>query len=183
MQRERNGIHDLFFFFGGSMNRVNKSLLTAAVIAGLTGGIGFVNAGQLGNSSSSQQAEEKQPKHIHMHNAKEALKEARGALEKAEDVFKGHREEALAHVDHAIKEIQTAVDEAGGESSGPADRPAVSQLDEGRFPHMHKAAERMEYALSELQTADKFNGHRDAAIDEVQKGLDQLHKAIKDAER
>jgi hypothetical protein len=165
------------------MNRVNKSLLAAAVIAGLAGGVGFVRAGSLGVAPSGRQLDEGHWKHIHMHNAKEALHEARSALESAEDVFKGHREEAIAHVDHALKEVQTAVDEAGGEATNPADRPAARQLEEGRFPHMHKALERLKYALSELQSADKFNGHRDAAIDETQKAIDQLDRGIHDAER
>jgi hypothetical protein len=165
------------------MNRVNKSLLAAAVIAGLAGGVNFVRAGAAASSQAPQRLDEEHWKHVHLHNAKVALKEARTNLEKAEEVFKGHREEAIAHVDHALKEVQIAADEAGGEATDPADRPAATQLEEGRFPHMHKAFDRLKDALSELKSADKFNGHRDAAIDETQKAIDQLDRGIHDAER
>ena len=120
------------------MDRFNRNLLVAVVAGGLCGGAGDAQAGFSGGAPLAQRLDEGHWKHIHMHNALTALREARHELETAEDVFKGHRDEAIDHVDHAIKEIQAGLHEQNDEAATPADLPSAQRLE--RFPHMHHGA-------------------------------------------
>jgi len=117
-----------------------------------------------------------------MHHALTALREARHELETAEDVFRGHRDEAIDHVDHAINQIVAGLKEQNDEAAIPADLPRADRLE--RFPHMHHALDKLQEALTELNAADKvFGGHRDEAIDHTEKAIKQLQDGIQDAER
>jgi hypothetical protein len=164
------------------MNRLNRNILAAVVAGGLCGGVGYAQAGFSGSAQSAQRLDEGHWKHVHMHNALTALREARHELETAEDVFRGHRDEAIDHVDHAIKEIQVGLHEQNDEAATPADLPSAERLE--RFPHMHHALERLQGARTELDAADKiFGGHRDAAIDHTDRAIKQLQDGIQDAEK
>lgn len=78
--------------------------------------------------------------------------------------FKGHRDEVIGHVDHAIDQIRKGLVEQGDDEAWlPGNR--ASQLDDERFPHMHRALESLREAHTELDAAGKiFGGHRDEAI-------------------
>jgi hypothetical protein len=164
------------------MNRINRNALALVVAGGLCGGVGFVQAGPCAGLQAAQRLDEGHWKHVHMHNAMASLQEARHELESAEDVFRGHRDEAIEHVDHAIKEIREGLHEQHDEAALPADLPAPRRLE--RFPHMHRAMEKLQDALTELNAADKiFGGHREEAIDHTGKAIAQLQDGIHDAER
>ena len=161
------------------MNRFNRSLLAAAVAGGLCGGVGVVHA----RSSNYAPSAQRLIKYEHMHKALEHLREARKQLQDAEDIFHGHKGEALDHVDHAIKHAEEGLKEQG-EAANPTHLPAAIKLAEERFPHVHHALDRLREARSELDSADKiFGGHREKAIEETDHAIHQLEEGIHDAEK
>ena len=164
------------------MNRFKRSLLAAAIATGICGGVHFVLAGASNTAPAAQQLDEGHWRHPHMHRALEHLHEARHELEQAEDIFRGHREESLAHVDYAIKEVEIGLREQHDEATLPADLPAANKL--ARFPHMHAALDLLHEARTELDASEKvFGGHRDKAIEETDHAIKQLDEGIHDAER
>ncbi len=161
------------------MNRISRSLLAAAVAGALCGGVGLAQAG----SSTHSQGARQLARHEHMHLALDHLREARKQLEDAEDIFHGHKGEALDHVDHAIKHIEEGLKEQG-ESAMPARLPPAVKLDEKRFPHVHRALDRLREARKELDAADRiFAGHREKAMEEADRAIKQLEEGIHDAEK
>ena len=159
------------------MNRFNRCLLAAAVAGALSGGIGFVQAG----ASTNSQAAQRLAKHEHMHAALDHLREARKQMEDAEDIFHGHKGEAVEHVDNAIKHVEEGLKEQG-EAAIPADLPPAKKLE--RFEHVHHALDRLREARTELDAADKiFAGHREKAIEETDHAIKQLEEGIHDAEK
>jgi tetratricopeptide (TPR) repeat protein len=169
-----------FNFLEVRMNRVNRSLLVLAVAGGLCGGISFVQAG--GPIQRAQQLDEHHYKYEHMHNALHLLHDARQELEQAEDIFAGHRKDALDHVDQAIKHIQDGLKEQHDEEAAlPSALPAVINLDE-KYPHMRKSLDLLHQAYDELDKADHiFQGHREDAMDHCNKAIKQVEDGIKDA--
>ena len=120
------------------MNRFNRTLLAATVVGGLSGGVAWVQGGSVINPPAQQL--DGHWKHPHMHTALASLHEARHELESSEDIFKGHRQEALDHVDRAIEQIHAGLKEQGDdEAATPADLPAPGKLED--YPHMHHALE------------------------------------------
>jgi hypothetical protein len=60
---------------------------------------------------SAQQSTQPAPHHAsHMHAALHELKEARHELKEAKHDFGGHRENALKSVDHAIRQLEVALE-------------------------------------------------------------------------
>jgi hypothetical protein len=115
----------------------------------------------------------------HMHKALVSLREGRKQLEDAEDVFKGHREEALDHVDHAIKQVEDGLREQGEKIDDVAVTPAKTPLDDERFPHLRRALDRLHDAREQLQAAeDVFKGHRDEALEQTNKAIQQIEEAM-----
>jgi hypothetical protein len=164
------------------MDRFNRNVLAVVVAGSLSGGLGFAQAGPWAGPLSAQRLDEGHWKHVHMHNALVSLQEARHQLESAEDVFRGHRDEAIDHVDHAIRALKEGLHEQHDEAVLPADLPVPGRLE--RFEHMHRAMEKLQNALVELNAADKiFAGHRDEAIEHTEKAIAQLQDGIHDAER
>ena len=50
--------------------------------------------------------------------------------------------------------------------------PAVQKLDDDQYPHMHKALEDLRAARHSLENAEpRFKGHRDKAIEHVDKAI------------
>lgn len=116
----------------------------------------------------------------HMHRALDRLHEARRELEDAEDIFKGHKEEALDHVDHAIQEVKTGLEEQGEKTDAAVGVPAPRSLDDDQYPHLHHALDALHHAKDELQKADDiFKGHRAAALDQVDRAIHQIDDAVR----
>jgi len=161
------------------MKRFNRTLLAAAAVSGLVAGSGFAQTGLSNTRPGVQQFDEPKWKHPHMHHALAALQNARTELTETEDVFKGHRDEAIGHVDRAIDQIHKGLIEQGDdEASLPGNRP--SQLDDQRFPHMYRALESLREARTELDAAGKiFGGHRDEAIQHTDMAIHQLEDAMR----
>lgn len=118
----------------------------------------------------------------HMRRALTRLREARKQLEQAEDIFKGHREAALDHVDRAIKQCEEALHEQNEKADDVAvtPSPATREGDE-KYPHLRHAMRRLREAREQLDAADPiFKGHREQAIDQTDKAIHQIEQAIKD---
>ena len=160
------------------MNRLNRSLLAAAVAGSLCCGVGLVQAGSSSNSQAPQRLEKRFP---HMRLALEHLREARKQMEDAEDIFHGHKGEAVEHVNNAIRHVEEGLKEQG-EAAIPAELPAAVKL--APFEHVHHALDRLREARAELDNADKiFGGHREKAIEETDHAIHQLEEGIHDAEK
>jgi hypothetical protein len=165
------------------MNRLNRSLLVVTLAGGLCGGIGLVHANSLtGSQAARPLGEEEHWKYKHMHHAMESLREARKELELSEDVFHGHKQDAIDHVEAAIKTIEAGLKEQNDESTAPAAVPTSTKLEEEKFPHVKHAIDRLKEAKIELEAAEPiFAGHRDEAVSHTDKAIRQLEDALHDA--
>jgi hypothetical protein len=127
-----------------------------------------------------QRLDDDYPHYPHMHHALDRLREARQELENAEDIFRGHKEEALDHVDRAIDQVKTGLQEQG-EKTDAIIALAPRSLDDDHYPHLHHALDALNHAHDELQGAeDIFKGHREAALDQVDKAIHQIEDALRD---
>jgi hypothetical protein len=167
------------------MNRFNRSVLAAAVVGGLCGGIGLAQAASSSNVPTAQRLDDEHWKYPHMHHAMASLREARKDLDSAEDIFRGHRQDAIDHVEAAIKTIQEGLKEQRDEEATvPTVAPSVSNLADPSYPHMRHALERLKDAKAELEAAEHiFAGHRDEAISHTDKAIKQIEDGLHDADR
>jgi len=167
------------------MNRINRSVLAAIVAGGLCGGVGFVQAGSSTGDvyPGVQRLDDEHWHYPHMHHALASLHEARKELDDAEDIFKGHRDEAIDDVERAIKAVQDGLHEQHDEEAAiPAGSPSARNLDDDHFPHLHRALERLKDAKQELESAEPiFGGHRDEAVSRTERAMKQIEDAIRDA--
>jgi hypothetical protein len=80
----------------------------------LTGGLLLTGFGLAPSFTSvgptAAQAAERLERHPHIRKAIHELKEAKKELEKADHDFGGHRKEALKATEHAIKQLEKALD-------------------------------------------------------------------------
>jgi hypothetical protein len=158
------------------MNSLNRTVLAAAIAVG---GVGMVRADAFFSANAGAQrltgGAEEHWKYPHMHHALGALAEARKDLDDAEDIFHGHKQDAIDHVEGAMKEIRTGLKEKNDETIEQL--PAPSRL--GEYPHMHHALERLKFARKELDNADAiFGGHRDDAIEHTDKAIKQIEEGL-----
>lgn len=159
------------------MSRSKRTLIVAAVAAGLCGGIGFVQAGAPAQAPVVHLA-----RFEHMHHALEKLREARHEMDIASDIFRGHKAEALDHVDQAIHAAEEGLREQHDLSAAPARLPGAAPLE--KYEHIHRALDLLHEARSELDGAEHiFGGHRDKAMEHTDRAIHQLEDAIRDAER
>jgi hypothetical protein len=167
------------------MNRFNRSIVTAAVAGGLCGGIGLVQAGSSINVPAFQRLDDEHWKYPHMHHAMASLRDARKDLDVAEDIFKGHKQDAIDHVEAAIKTIQVGLKEQHDEEAAlPSAVSSARNLGDDSYPHMRHALDRLKDAKTELEAADHiFAGHRDEAISHVDKAIKQIEDGLHDAEK
>ena len=164
------------------MNRINRVLLSATMVGGLCGGVGLVQAGSSLGGQPVQRLDDEHWKFRHMHLALAALHEARKELDDAEDIFHGRKQDAIDHVERAIKEVTDGLHEQNDDAAVSDALPSASRLDDDRFPHVRRAMERLKDAKRELEAAEPvFGGHRDEAISRVDKALKQLEDGIHDA--
>jgi hypothetical protein len=85
-----------------------RKMLASMVLGGtlLLAGSSFDNGGVTPPAARAQKA----VRHPHIRHALRELREARKELEAGEKIFGGHRAEALKAVDHAISQLQSALD-------------------------------------------------------------------------
>jgi hypothetical protein len=158
------------------MNRMNRTVLAVAVAGALGCGIGVVRAGWPVDAPAVRGLDYKYP---HMHNALDRLGEARHELEQSEDIFQGHKDEALGHVDDAVSEIKQGIREQHDESAISTELPTARRLDGDDYPHLHHALDHLREARDELKSADAiFGGHRDRAIEHTTKAIRQVEDAL-----
>ena len=124
------------------------------------------------------------PKHPRMHAALHELKESRIELKEAAHDFGGHREKALKDVDHAIKQIEEALEAAGDKyvaGKGPG-KDAYKKYE--HHHHIHHAIHELKEARKELkEAAHNFGGHREKALEAVDHAIKQLELALKFARK
>jgi hypothetical protein len=88
----------------------SKSLLVALISCGLGAGtMQIVHAASLARTPAAQKLDD--DKYPHMRQALHDLKVAKESLRTAEEIFHGHREKAMVHVDQAIQECEDALAE------------------------------------------------------------------------
>lgn len=80
----------------------------------LAGGLGLAALGAVSYNAAvappAARADEKNERHPHIRKALAELKEARKELKEADHDFGGHRVEALKAIDHAIKQLDKALE-------------------------------------------------------------------------
>jgi hypothetical protein len=114
-----------------------------------------------------------------LHQALHELREARRELKDAGDRFGGHRVKALKATDAAIGEIEECLRAAGDNTKGIAFRPDVYRQYKSN-PHIHHAIKQMEEARTVLRNAPKnFGGHREAAIREIDRAVQELRACLR----
>jgi hypothetical protein len=162
------------------MNWINRSALALAVGASLCAGGPLTAA--VTDVPRPARLDADHWKFKHMHEALAALHEAHKDLEDADDIFHGHKQDALDHIDAAMHAIHDGLKEqSDDEAVLPSVAHPASPL-EDHFPHVRHAQERLKEAKRLLEAAEPvFAGHRDEAISHVDKALRQLDDALHDA--
>ncbi|MBO0859941.1 MAG: hypothetical protein J2P21_16040 [Chloracidobacterium sp.] len=158
----------------------------------------FVLAGLMVPTSLAQK--EGGEKHPRIRQAINALKSAKEDLQNAAHDFCGHRVEALEATNKAINQLEKALDSdramnaPAGSSNlqlasyvqpvavGAAADPREVGMKRGggeRHPMIRRAINQLELAKSELKVAaHDFHGHRDEALEAIDRALNQLKLAI-----
>lgn len=142
---------------------VRKLLYTIGALAVV---LGFV---------SETRAAEKYPRMV---AALGELKEAVKEMKDARDDFGGHKAKALEATDHAIVQMEKALKAAGVEMVFV---PPASEVykDYKNYPHIHHALANLRAARMEMKNAaTDFGGHKEKAIEAVDRAIGQLEKAL-----
>jgi ElaB/YqjD/DUF883 family membrane-anchored ribosome-binding protein len=158
-----------------------RSLLALAVAGGLIAVPMNMGVATASPSIISIRLDDEHYEHFeHMHRALNRLREARDELSSAEDIFKGHREEALDHVNHAIHEVEDGLREQGENIDKTVLSPSTIKLDDDeKYPHLRHALNKLHEAREQLDQADAiFHDHRQKAIDETDHAIHQIDDAI-----
>lgn len=130
-------------------------------------------------------------RHPMIERALRALEAARDDLQDAKHDYCGHRAEALEATNDAIRQLHRALG-SDRTSIDPSDaKPAsifvnasytTSDADPAgreRHPKIRQAVNALERAKTDLQdAAHDFHGHRDEALESVNRALTQLHLAL-----
>jgi hypothetical protein len=120
--------------------------------------------------------------------ARDLLK-AVNILEKGDDKFKGHRETAVKEIREALTELDEAVQFADktdkpGDKAEPTFEAGRGKLaaSQDKYPAIKGGAEKVIEAGRTLDEGlDKFGGHRVKALRALNRALEELEKAVKDA--
>jgi hypothetical protein len=156
------------FFAGTAFLRANPTVLAAAT------------PGASAGTSAQRLDDSDHWKFKHMHRALQALHDARKELDDAEDIFHGHKQDAIDHVEKAIHEVEMGLHEQNDEAAVPSLQSSAAQLDDDHFPHVRRALEHLKNAKEELGQAEEiFRGHRDEAISHTEKAMHQLEDGLR----
>jgi F0F1-type ATP synthase membrane subunit b/b' len=129
-------------------------------------------------------------RHPEIRKAIGALERARGDLRNAAHDYCGHRAEALEATDNAIRQLRLALESDRADFDAPRDAPpaaffenaayvAPASIERERHPKIWEAVHALERARDDLQhAAHDFHGHREEALEAVNRALGQLHAAL-----
>ena len=130
-------------------------------------------------------------RHPEILKAISALERARGELQDAAHDFCGHKAEAVEATDNAIRQLRLALESdraglgsQGSWSSGFSFENAAYTIPGSagpreRHPEIREAIRALERAKNDLQhAAHDFHGHRDEALESVNRALNQLQAAL-----
>ena len=135
---------------------------------------------------SSRGGGERHPK---IHQAINALQNAKGDLQNAAHDFCGHRVEALESVNEAIKQLNLALESDQAMNTHPnAPAPATASYAPPprggaavgeRHPMIRRAINALDAARTDLQqAAHDFKGHRAEALEAVNRAQSELRQAL-----
>jgi hypothetical protein len=148
----------------------------------------LVTAPVLGADEPGEEAVKQKRYQAIQEGAKHLLK-AKQALEKGKDKFKGHRVRAVKQINTALGELDKAVKFADktdkpGEKRKPLFDADLGKLAAGQseYPAIAAGAKQVIDAGKALDKGlDKFGGHRVGALKALNRALEELEKAVKDA--
>jgi hypothetical protein len=125
-------------------------------------------------------------RHPHIHKALQELRAARATLQKAAHDYGGHRVTAIGDIDQAITQLDLALQaDPGARRKHIPTPPAAKALPGGsgsaeKHPHIHKALRELHAARRNLhEAAHDYQGHRVAAIKDIDHAINQLHDALR----
>jgi L-lactate utilization protein LutB len=145
---------------------MTRSLLVTALFSGLT---------LLGPGAPRASAEE----HARLHAALYEMRHARTELKDAKHDFGGHREKAVEALDEAISQIDRALKSVGDNIKG-SDPGKNTYKAYPNHPHIRHALHEAREARAELTSAaHDYKGHREKAVEALDRVIDQLEKALK----
>jgi L-lactate utilization protein LutB len=128
----------------------------------------------LGPSAPRASAEE----HPRLHAALYEMRHARTELQDAKHDFGGHREKALSALENAISQIDKALRSVGENIKG-VDPGKETYRAYANHPHIRHALHEAREARAELKNAaHDFKGHREKAVEALDRVIDQLDKAL-----
>jgi F0F1-type ATP synthase membrane subunit b/b' len=136
------------------------------------------------NATTARAAERE--RHPEIRKAIGALERARGDLRNAAHDYCGHRAEALEATDNAIRQLRLALESDRADFDAPpaaffenAAYVAPASIERERHPKIWEAVHALERARDDLQhAAHDFHGHREEALEAVNRALNQLHAAL-----
>ena len=117
-----------------------------------------------------------------MHHALWELRDARHELKEAKHDFGGHREKALHAVNDAIKQLDLILLYKGDNVKGVPTRGDLKEEYKKykHHPHMHHAVHELKHAHHQLkETKHNFDGHKEAAMHDIHKAIEQIELALK----
>jgi len=158
-------------------------LMLLVLISGLMGATALA---QNYSRVSSRGGGERHPK---IHQAINALQNAKGDLQNAAHDFCGHRVEALESVNEAIKQLNLALESDQAMNTHPnAPAPATASYAPPprggaavgeRHPMIRRAINALDAARTDLQqAAHDFKGHRAEALEAVNRAQSELRQAL-----
>lgn len=138
---------------------------------------------------------ERPERHPLIEKAINALQSAKGDLENAAHDYCGHRVEALEATNNAIRQLHLALESDRASIEPPPSQQALAFFEKVTFtpepssteaasgferhPKIHQAIDALERAKTDLQNASHdYHGHREDAVESINRALDQLGKAI-----
>jgi F0F1-type ATP synthase membrane subunit b/b' len=143
----------------------------------------------LAASAATARAAERE-RHPEIRKAIGALERAKDDLRDAAHDFCGHREEALEATDNAIRQLRLALESDRADFDAPQAAPSAvffekvayavpMPVERERHPKIREAVRALERARDDLQhAAHDFHGHREEALESVNRALSQLNAAL-----
>jgi hypothetical protein len=127
-------------------------------------------------------AQEKKHPYHHLHHALWELRDARTELKEAKHDFGGHKEKALHAVNDAIKQLDLILLYKGDNIKGTPTRGDLKDVYKTykHHPHLHHAVVELKNAHHQLkETKHNFDGHKEHAMRDIHKAIEQIELALK----
>jgi hypothetical protein len=156
----------------------------------MAGGLLLALVGLLGLQNLSPASDQLEPQQERHPNVRDAMRDLRSAwtnLEKAPDIFGGHRAEAIRLAKDAHEECQKAIDFASkrsalGDEVGSEDKNRLQKSE--RHPRIRESMRDLRSSWVSLEKAPAiYGGHRDKAVKLAKQAHEECEKAIAFADK